>query len=340
MVKRSVLLTLGLLVCAVSALHLGYDAVAGQLTDLTAEGYTRRDETGGLRAAHSLVEHGWVYASPTGEYLLIAEFHSETFPTVADLRLLDARGDVIWSKRNQGFASAVVSNDGRVAMVEFFGTSPIAPAKLTLLDPAGSAVTERDIQPLGAYRFSVDGALFAVNIAGEELAVLETARGEQIGSLPSSQTFVLGPGGAFVLLAEAGQVLRHDLADNSVTTIETGVAIPRWFSEPLPDGGFALAGMNDVFTLHEGVTRYARLPEGHSIASLDVTGDFSVLALGSYIPRSPEGAVWLLDGGLNIIESHIVEEERLGGPWPQVLLTPDRLWIKTNEGLTSFAREE
>ncbi|MBD3371873.1 MAG: hypothetical protein GF403_04060 [Candidatus Coatesbacteria bacterium] len=338
--KKLCLILVGLLIASAAALHLGYDAANDQLTDLTMEGYTRRDGDGTLREVHSLADFGWAYASPSGNFLLLAEFQNEAFPTVADLRLLDAAGDEVWSKGNRGFASAVLADDGRTALIEYFGEGPQAPAVVSLLDPSGELVMEIEARPLGECRFSADGKLLAVNIAGVELAVFETTSGEQIASLPSGLVFTLGPEASFVLWAEADRVIRHQLGERSTLFIETGVEVPRWFSNPEADGDFALAGMDDVFCLCDGVEYYAELPEGHSIASLDASADHRILALGSYLLGEDEGAVWLLDEELVVVRSWTLYQEDLGGPWPQVLLTPERLWVKTAAGLTSFDREE
>ncbi|MCD4733909.1 hypothetical protein K8R78_06690 [bacterium] len=335
--KSTIILLVTLLSMMAVALHLGYDPDSGQLTDLTEDGYTRHTTDGTLKAVISLPEHGWVYASPSGNYLLLAKFHLEMFPLVADLRFLDSKGNEVWSKQGYPFASARLSDDGKVATVEFLGTGPQSVAELTLLDANGATITTRSIHPLGEYHFSPDGSFFAYNVPGDGLVVLNAETGKDLVSLPSTQVFALTS--ERVISAQSNSITLHDLADGEELTIETGVNIPRFV---IPSGNaFVVAGRDDLFVVSPDdlTERYTHLSEGYSIASLDATGDFSLIAIGTYT-REGSGAIWLYDGELNQLEEVLLPESRLGGPTPQVVLSDGgRFWVKTPDEVLTLERE-
>ncbi|MBD3399646.1 MAG: hypothetical protein GF399_04875 [Candidatus Coatesbacteria bacterium] len=333
--KRIPILLLAVLCTAASALHLGYDAANGMLTDLSAEGYRRLALDGTTLAADSLVEDAWVYTSPSGNYLLLAEFHEAAPETRADLRLLDAAGDELWSHSEVPFASARLADDGRVALVEFRGGNPGSPARLTLLDPAGAVVGDLEVQPLGQSDFSTDGSLFLANVPGRELAVYDAVTAELRTTLPTSQVFAAD--GDYVLVAEKNTALLYERTTGRQVRFDTGVELPR--HAELDGEGFVVAGMDDVYLFRNGRSRYAAVAAGYSLASLDTAAGLTTIALGGYRLHSEGGALWLFDGELNLTTRIELDDEGLGGPLPQVVLTPEELWVKFDDELRSYPRE-
>jgi hypothetical protein len=333
--KRIPILLLAVLCTAAAALHLGYDAANGVLTDLSAEGYRRLDLAGTNLAAESLVEDAWVYASPSGNYLLLAEFHEAAPETFADLRLLDAAGGVVWSRSEVPFASARLSDDGRVALVEFRGGNPGSPANLTLLDPAGAEVGDFEVQPLGQSDFSTDGSLFLANVPGRELAVYDAATAELRTTLPTSQVFAAD--GEYVLVVEKNAAVLRELATGNEVRFDTEVALPRYAE--LDGEGFVVAGMDDVYLFRNGRSRYAAVAAGYSLASLDSDAGLTTIALGGYRLHSEGGALWLFDDELNLTTRIELDDDGLGGPLPQVVLTPAELWVKLDGELRTYPRE-
>lgn len=318
-------------------LNLSYDRDSGGLTLVSDEAVVLADQTGSVLTTLQLSDGEYAYSSPSGNFILIARFHLDEFPLVADIRMMDRSGGELWSKSGVSFASARVSDGGEVMTVAFLGEGPQAPAVVTLLNPEGDPVASWDFPRLGEARFSKDGNVFVFNVPQESLLAVSTTTGQEIAQLASNQVFAPSGDGSLIVSATTDQASCHFLDDGRTLFYETGVELPRYILISDDAQLVLIAGKDELAVLpaEGGSPVYCRLPqEGFSISSIDANEDFSLIAVGAHHQREL-GAVWLYDGTLKLVGERFITMAKGGADTPQVALLPDGdAWVRTPQGIS------
>ncbi|MGQ9705640.1 MAG: hypothetical protein ACUVWP_01375 [bacterium] len=317
-------------------LKLAHNDETGELTIISTSQVLRINEMGEIITTINLFVNEYAYTSSNGRFILIAHFHKDKFPLVADLRFINSLGEIIWTKNNETFSSARVGNLGDVLTVAFLGEGPQAPAVITLFDSNGSEIGSWNIEHLGESLFSDNGKVVAINSFNEDILVFLTDTAIEIAQIPSTPLFTLSSDGSMLLSASNDDITCYSLKDANFTTIQSGIDIPRFILIGNDNSHILVAEKDDLslLSLEKNYSKHIKIPNiNYSITSVDVNSDLSLIAVGASDLKG-SGSIWIFDSNLKLVGSENISIGKNTGNIPQVALFPDgRVIALTSEGI-------
>jgi hypothetical protein len=317
-------------------LKLAHDDETGELTVISTNQVLIINDMGEIITTVNLVNDEYAYTSSNGRFILIAHFHKDKFPLVADLKLLNSSGDILWTKNAETFSSARVGNLGNVLSVAFLGEGPQSPAVITLFNSNGSEIGSWNIEHLGESLFSNNGKMIAINSANENILVYSTDTAGEMAQLPSTPIFALSSDGDMLLSVSKSDITCYSLKDADFTIIQSGIEIPRFVFMGNDNNQILVAGKDDLslLSLEKNSSKHIKLPNlNYSITSIDMNSDFSLITVGASDLKG-NGVIWLFDNDLKLVSSENMSIGKNNGNIPQVALLPDgRVMVLTSDGI-------
>jgi hypothetical protein len=313
---------------------LFYNAEVGYFTITSTENVMQINSDGDILNEVNLRDKEYAFTSPSGNYILVAQYKANTLPVVADITMLDSSGKELWRVDDTVFASAIMSNTGEVLAVAFYGEGPQAEVKATLYSNTGVVIKDFSFPNIGEAIFSENGEVLGVNVPTDEIKVIKTETGEIIGGVNTSQVFTISNDGSMLVSANNNTITSYNTADGSVFYHNISVNIPRLLKMDAEKQLVLVTGKDDIsiLDLENGDELYTKLPDdGFSIASCDVSDDFSKIVIGAY-GKNEQGGVWSFDEGLELNGKYTFDMKKHSANEPDVLLTPDeRVWLRTSD---------